>query len=49
MALADAVIALVTNEAAKGVGHIQFKPEWFDPKDPATPEGIAPDVTRYDS
>jgi len=38
VALADAVIALTTNLAAKGPGRIDFKQEWFDPDNPATPE-----------
>jgi hypothetical protein len=47
VALADAVIALTTNIAAHGGRKIDFKPEWFDPKSDATPEGIKPDVKRY--
>jgi len=38
VAMADAVIALTTNIAAKKGIRVEFKPEWFDPDDPATPE-----------
>jgi predicted dehydrogenase len=54
VALADAVIALASNLAARGTpenGHqpqtVLFQPEWFDPDRPETPEGIPPDVSRY--
>jgi predicted dehydrogenase len=47
VALADAVIALVTNIAAKEGRRIVFEEEWFDPDSDTTPEGIKPDVTRY--
>jgi predicted dehydrogenase len=46
VALADAVIALTTNMAARQSRRIEFKKEWFDPDDDATPEGIAPEVAR---
>jgi predicted dehydrogenase len=39
VALADAVIALTTNVAARKGLRIEFKKEWFDPDDPSTPEG----------
>ena len=38
IALGDAVIALVTNIAADKCESVQFKEEWFDPFDDATPE-----------
>jgi predicted dehydrogenase len=38
VALGDAVIALVTNIAARQGRRIEFKEEWFDPDHPATPE-----------
>ena len=47
VALADAVIALTTNIAAKNGERIDFKPEWFDPDSDATPDGDKPDVGRY--
>jgi predicted dehydrogenase len=47
VALADAVIALTTNIAARQGRRIEFKPEWFDPDSDETPEGIKPDVGRY--
>jgi len=46
VALADAVIALTANLAAKKGERINFQPEWFDPDDDATPEEVAPDVSR---
>ena len=49
VALADAVIALTTNIAAREGRRIDFKPEWFDPKSDETPEGVKPDVKRYKS
>jgi len=48
VAMGDAIIALVTNMAAQQGSHIEFKPEWFDPKSDETPEGIKPDLKRYD-
>lgn len=51
VALADAVIALSTNIAARGTPKngfqpqkLDFKPEWFDPNSDDTPEGIKPNV-----
>jgi predicted dehydrogenase len=49
VALADAVIALTTNMAARKGGRIDFKDEWFDIDSDETPEGIKPDVSRYKS
>ncbi len=49
VALGDAVIALTTNMAARQSRRIEFQEAWFDPTRPETPEGIAPDVTRYNT
>jgi predicted dehydrogenase len=46
VALADAVIALVANQAINSQKRLVFDPAWFDPESDATPEGIAPDVAR---
>jgi hypothetical protein len=45
--MADAVIALTTNMAARGDGRMEFKKEWFDPDSDETPEDVKPDVSRY--
>ncbi|TWT35538.1 Glucose--fructose oxidoreductase precursor [Posidoniimonas corsicana] len=42
VALADAVIALVSNQAIREKTRIDFDPEWFDPNSDAVPEGPAP-------
>ena len=47
VAMADAVIALTTNMAARGPGRIDFKKEWFDVDNDATPEDVKPDVSKY--
>ncbi len=47
VALADAVIALATNIAAREGRRIEFKPEWFDPASDETPEGTKPNLGRY--
>ena len=47
VAMADAVIALTTNIAAREGRRIDFKPEWFDIHSDETPEGVKPDVKRY--
>jgi predicted dehydrogenase len=47
VAMADAVIALTTNIAAREGRRIEFKKEWFDPDSDETPEGVKPDTTRY--
>ena len=47
IAMADAVIALTTNIAAREGRRIEFKPEWFDPNSDETPEGVKPDTSRY--
>ena len=36
--MADAIMALTSNLAMKHKVRIEFKPEWFDPDNPATPE-----------
>ena len=46
VALADAVIALVANQAINNQRRYDFDPAWFDPADDATPEGIAPNTAR---
>ena len=38
VAMADAIMALTSNLAMKYKKRIVFKPEWFDPDSPATPE-----------
>ena len=45
VALADAVIALTTNIAAREGQRIEFNQEWFDPDSDETPEGVKPDVS----
>jgi len=47
VAMADAVIALTTNIAAREGRRIDFKPEWFDVNSQETPEGVEPDLARY--
>ena len=47
VAMADAVIALVTNIAAKEGRRIDFEESWFDIDSDETPEGVKPDVARY--
>jgi predicted dehydrogenase len=47
VALADAVIALTTNEAARDGKRIEFKKEWFDPNSDETPSGEKPDLSKY--
>ncbi len=44
VALADAVIALATNIAARKGGRVAFDPDWFDPRSDKTPEDIKPGV-----
>lgn len=38
VAMADAIMALTSNLAMKHKKRIEFKPEWFDPENPAAPE-----------
>ncbi len=47
VALGDAVIALVSNMAARQSTRIDFKKEWFEIDSDDTPEGVKPDVKRY--
>ena len=53
--LADAVIALTTNIAAREGKRIDFMPEWFDmnrthcPENPRNDPAKKPDVKRYDA
>jgi predicted dehydrogenase len=47
VALADAVIALTTNIAAREGRPIDFHRDWFDPHRDQTPEGVKPDLARY--
>jgi len=47
VAMADAVIALTANRAAREGIRVAFKPEWFDPDRDETPEGVKPDLGRY--
>ena len=47
VAMADAVIALTTNMAAREGRRIEFQEAWFDPASDETPEDVKPDVTRY--
>lgn len=45
VALADAVIALTSNQAMRERRVIEFKPEWFDIDSNETPEGTEPTVS----
>jgi predicted dehydrogenase len=47
VALGDAVIALTTNIAMRESRRIEFKKEWFDIDSDYTPEGVAPDLSKY--
>lgn len=42
VAMADAIMALTANMAMKYKRRIEFKPEWFDPDNPAHPEADVP-------
>ncbi|HZZ71052.1 MAG TPA: Gfo/Idh/MocA family oxidoreductase [Pirellulales bacterium] len=52
VAMGDAIIALTSNEAihasqkSGGNPRIEFKPEWFEIENDATPEGVKPDITQ---
>ena len=49
VAIADAVIALVSNMALKnsdGQPRVDFKEEWFDIESDVTPEGVKPNLQR---
>jgi predicted dehydrogenase len=45
VALGDAIIALVTNMAAREGKRFEFKKEWFDVNNDETPEGVKPSIT----
>ena len=49
VAMGDAIIALVTNTAAREGKRVEFKKEWFDIHSDETPEGVKPDVKRYNA
>jgi predicted dehydrogenase len=49
VALGDAVIALVANMAARKGERIEFKDAWFDAASDETPEGVKPDVAKYNT
>ncbi len=46
-AMGDAIIALVTNMAARKGQRVDFDEQWFDPASDETPEGEKPDLSRY--
>lgn len=46
VAMADAIMALTSNLAMDAQRRIAFKPEWFDPESPATPEKD-PDIQKW--
>jgi predicted dehydrogenase len=48
VALGDAVIALTANIAAREGRRIDFNEDWFKIDSDATPEGVKPDVAKYD-
>jgi predicted dehydrogenase len=47
VAMADAVIALTTNIAARKGKPVEFKKEWFEIESDETPEDVKPDISRY--
>ncbi|MCG8583901.1 MAG: Gfo/Idh/MocA family oxidoreductase, partial [Pirellulales bacterium] len=47
VALADACMALVANEAMWGPGRVEFDENWFDINSDATPEGEVPNPKRH--
>jgi predicted dehydrogenase len=47
VALTDAAISLTANMSARQGRRIEFKEEWFDIDSDETPEGVAPDISRY--
>ncbi len=47
VAMADAIIALVTNKAARESRRMEFKESWFDIHSDETPEDEKPDISRY--
>ncbi len=48
VALGDAVIALTANLAARKGQRVEFQEAWFDPDRDETPEGVKPDMARYE-
>ncbi len=44
VAMADAVIALVSNQAIRGAHRVEFQKSWFEIESDDTPEGIKPSV-----
>lgn len=49
VAMGDAVIALVTNMAPERGGKVAFNEDWFKIESDETPEGIKPDLSKYDA
>jgi predicted dehydrogenase len=47
VAMGDAIVALVSNMAAREGRRIEFNEAWFDPQSDETPEGVKPDLGRY--
>jgi predicted dehydrogenase len=47
VALGDAIIALTANMAARQSRRIEFEEAWFDADRDETPEGVKPDLSRY--
>jgi hypothetical protein len=47
VALCDAVIVHAANMSAREGRPIEFKNDWFTIESDDTPEGIAPDLSRY--
>ena len=47
VAMGDAIIALTANMAAREGRRIEFQPEWFEVDRDDTPEGVKPDLTKY--
>ena len=48
VAAGDAIIALTTNMAAREARRIEFREEWFDMDSDETPEGVKPDLSKYE-
>jgi predicted dehydrogenase len=47
VAMGDAIIALTANIAAREQRRIEFKEDWFSVESDETPEGVAPNVSKY--
>jgi predicted dehydrogenase len=47
VAMGDAIIALTANIAAREQRRIDFKEDWFSVESDETPEGVAPNVSKY--